>query len=69
MKKIYCSLLLLVLTTGISTELPATEKKVIPCWYRKEISDGWKIKSITPRKLLDASFLSEAKKAVKTGEW
>jgi len=69
MKKIYCSLVLFVITTGISTQLPATEGKVIQCWHRKEISDGWKIKSITPRKLLDASFLSEAKKAVKLDGW
>ena len=32
------------------------------CWQQKEIVEGWKIKSLIPRALLDAAFLAEAER-------
>ncbi|MHC4595002.1 MAG: beta-mannosidase [Planctomycetota bacterium] len=69
MKGFVCSLALFILNASICSQLPTTEGKATPRWQCKEISDGWKIKSLTPRKSLDTSFLAEAERAGKSDGW
>ena len=38
-------------------------------WRQQEIAKGWKIKPVTPRASLDASFLAEAKRAEESSDW
>ncbi|MFC1603712.1 glycoside hydrolase family 2 protein [Planctomycetota bacterium] len=69
MRRFVCILVLSVLNTVICTQLHAAVEKSMPGWYSKEISNGWKIKSITPRKSLDASFLAKAEEANNSDGW
>ncbi len=69
MKRFVCSLALFVLNASICSQLPAAEGKATPRWQCKEISDGWKIKSLTPRKSLDASFLAKSERVGKSDGW
>jgi hypothetical protein len=68
MKELVLSLALIT-NTIICSQLPAAQGKTESRWQSIEISDGWKIKSITPRKSLDAFFLAEAQKATKSDGW
>lgn len=38
-------------------------------WQRQELAENWKIKSISPRKLLDAEFLGETERAKTQDGW
>jgi hypothetical protein len=69
MRRFVCIFVFSVLNTGICTQLPAAVEKSISRWNSKEISDGWKIKSITPSKSLDASFLAKAEEANNSDGW
>jgi hypothetical protein len=69
MRRFFCILVFCVLNTGICTQLPAAVEKSTPQWNSREISDGWKIKSLTPHKSLDTSFLVEAENAKRSDGW
>jgi beta-galactosidase/beta-glucuronidase len=69
MKRFVCILVISILYTGVCKQLPAAVEKSVPRWNSKEISDGWKIKSLTPRKSLDTSFLIKAENTKQSDGW
>lgn len=69
MKGFVHNLTLFVISVSICSSLPAAAAGYIPGWQCKEISHGWKIKSLTPTKSLDASFLAEAEKGLASDGW
>ena len=60
MRRLARNFTLLIFAAGICLPSLAAGEKAAPKWKRAEIAKGWQIKSITPRKSLDAAFLAEA---------
>ncbi|MBL7189301.1 MAG: hypothetical protein ISS70_23480 [Phycisphaerae bacterium] len=69
MKRFDCSRTLLVLVAGMCSLSFAAGQEGAECWQRMEVAEGWKIKSITPRKSLDAAFLTETERPDKANGW
>lgn len=59
----------LLLKLDTCSQLSAAEREAMPRWQCREISQGWRIKSVTPRKSLDTSFLAEAERAGTAEGW
>jgi len=69
MKGFVLNLALFIISVGTCSQLSAAEREAMPRGQCREISQGWRIKSVTPRKSLDTSFLAEAERAGKAEGW
>jgi beta-galactosidase/beta-glucuronidase len=59
----------LVIVVGICSQSLAAAQENAGSYQRIEIAEGWKIKSIAPRKSLDSAFLAETERPDEANGW
>ena len=69
MRRFDCSCTLLVIVLSICSQSLAAGQEDAGSYRRIEIAEGWKIKSIAPRKSLDSAFLAETERPDESNGW